>query len=240
MPGPKGEKVSTALGVVGSSTPWLLGHSVGIQLHLLPQLIIPHICFFLVFPCQGEPGKFGEPGDPGEDVSRRHMGVVGGYWGQWMLAEAGICALATYCPGLLGAWCLHREPRDPLEPKGRRYVSPAPRGIPHPGECCGWHGGPGTPVPTSQVMCHMLCHLAGITRCRCTGTTRTGWASRFEGNPCPHVTLALITSLMPQWCSTLAGRGKSTLLRGCFCGPHLLLPCFRVTLACQDYQDPQA
>lgn len=48
MPGPKGEKVSAALGVGGGGLygPWLLGHSVGIQLQLLPQFIIPHISFF--------------------------------------------------------------------------------------------------------------------------------------------------------------------------------------------------
>lgn len=82
--------------------------------------------------------------------------MVGGCWGQWMLAGAGIRVPATSCSGLPGGWCLHREPRDPLEPKGRRYVSPVPRGIPHAGGCSGWHDGPGTPVPTSRMMCHML------------------------------------------------------------------------------------
>lgn len=87
---------------------------------------------------------------------------------------------------------------------------------------------------------HALCHHAGIAGCRCEGTTRTGWISGFEGNPCPHCTLALTTSPVPRRCPDLAGRGISMLLRGCFHGPHLFAPCFRVTSACQDYQDPQA
>lgn len=45
-----------------------------------PPCIMTCRCFLLVSPCQGEPGRFGEPGDPGEDVSRRHTGTGG-----WLL-----------------------------------------------------------------------------------------------------------------------------------------------------------
>lgn len=128
-----------------SSAPWLLGHRFGIQLQLLPQFIIPHICIFLVFPCQGEPGKFGEPGDPGEDVSRRHIGVVGGYWGQWVLLGAGICASATYCPGAAGGLVSSQGAKGSSGAKGEKVRVPCPQGVPQPGS--GWHDGPGTPVP---------------------------------------------------------------------------------------------
>lgn len=59
------------MGVPGSlaAYPWQggSGHSCS------PPRIMTCHCFLLVSPCQGEPGRFGEPGDPGEDVSRRHM-----------------------------------------------------------------------------------------------------------------------------------------------------------------------
>lgn len=117
------------------------------------------------------------------------MGVVGGYWGQWMLARAGISAPASYCPGLPGGLVSSQGAKGSSGAKGEKvpwgmlWVARWP-----------WHP---CAHPRGEVP-HCLCHLAGITGCRCTGTTRTGWASRFEGNPCPHVTLALIMSLIPH------------------------------------------
>lgn len=43
--------------------------SLGFQPSPLPPPVT-HPCFLLLSSCQGEPGGAGEPGDPGEDVSR--------------------------------------------------------------------------------------------------------------------------------------------------------------------------
>ncbi|RLV99448.1 hypothetical protein DV515_00009730 [Chloebia gouldiae] len=100
---------------------------------------------------KGEPGRLGEPGDPGEDVSRRHIGVVGGYWGQWMLVGAGICAPATYCPGLPGGLVSSQGAKGSSGAKGEKgSVGVGARGPPGqdgPPGLKGDTGLPGLPGP---------------------------------------------------------------------------------------------
>lgn len=49
--------------------------SLGLQPSPLP-LPVTHPCSLLLSSCQGEPGGAGEPGDPGEDVSRECEGEL--------------------------------------------------------------------------------------------------------------------------------------------------------------------
>lgn len=54
------------------------------------------------------------------------MGVVGGYWGQWMLVGAGICAPAPYCPGLPGGLVSSQGAKGSSGAKGEKVHVPCP------------------------------------------------------------------------------------------------------------------
>lgn len=75
----------------------------------------------LVSPYQGEPGGAGEPGDPGEDVSREHGGVKVKAAPSPPQGEPPLYPVPQPPPKtLLTAPCPRREPRGRPEPRGRR------------------------------------------------------------------------------------------------------------------------
>lgn len=58
--------------------------------------------------------------------------MVGGYWGQWMLAGAGIRVPATYCSGLPGGLVSSQGAKGSPGAKGEKVGVPCPQGNPPP------------------------------------------------------------------------------------------------------------